>query len=102
MPKKTSIGGQAVIEGIMMKGPYKTSMAVRKKDGTIDISEVEEKLKLLKEALDSSKNEVDSSKIKAVMKQVVSTYHDPEEVNCRAEESEEMQNTKSVSETAEQ
>ncbi len=43
MAKKTSIGGQALIEGIMMKGPYKTAMAVRKKDGTIDISEVEEK-----------------------------------------------------------
>ena len=27
----------------MMKGPHKTSMAVRKKDGTIDISEVKEK-----------------------------------------------------------
>ncbi len=43
MSKKTSIGGQALIEGIMMKGPYKTAMAVRKKDGTIDISDVEEK-----------------------------------------------------------
>ncbi len=41
--KKTSIGGQALIEGIMMKGPYKTVMAVRKKDGEIDISEVEER-----------------------------------------------------------
>ena len=41
--KKTSIGGQALIEGIMMKGPYKTVMAVRKKDGEIDISKVEEK-----------------------------------------------------------
>ena len=43
MSKKTSIGGQALIEGIMMKGPYKTSMAVRKKDGDIDIVEVKEK-----------------------------------------------------------
>lgn len=33
--KKTSIGGQALIEGIMMRGPHKTVMAVRKKDGTI-------------------------------------------------------------------
>lgn len=41
--KKTSIGGQALIEGIMMKGPYKTVMAVRKTDGSIDISDVEEK-----------------------------------------------------------
>lgn len=43
MAKKTSIGGQALIEGIMMKGPYKTAMAVRKKDGSIDISDVHEK-----------------------------------------------------------
>lgn len=38
MAKYTSIGGQALIEGIMMKSPEKTAMAVRKKDGTIDIS----------------------------------------------------------------
>lgn len=37
--KKTSIGGQALIEGIMMRGPKRTVMAVRKTDGTIDISE---------------------------------------------------------------
>lgn len=35
--KKTSIGGQALINGIMMKGPSKTSMAVRMKDGSIDV-----------------------------------------------------------------
>ncbi len=38
--KKTSIGGQALIEGIMMKGPEKTVMAVRMKDGSIDVSEM--------------------------------------------------------------
>lgn len=32
----TSIGGQAVIEGVMMKGPYKTTVAVRKPDGEIE------------------------------------------------------------------
>ncbi len=37
--KKTSIGGQALIEGIMMRGPKRSVMAVRKQDGTIDISE---------------------------------------------------------------
>lgn len=31
----TSIGGQAVMEGVMMRGPYKTSVAVRKPDGEI-------------------------------------------------------------------
>lgn len=33
--KKTSIGGQALIEGIMMRGPHKTVMSVRKNDGEI-------------------------------------------------------------------
>lgn len=37
---KTSIGGQALIEGVMMKGPYKTAMAVRVPDGSIHIEEV--------------------------------------------------------------
>ncbi len=33
--KKTSIGGQALIEGIMMKGPHRTVISVRRPDGTI-------------------------------------------------------------------
>ncbi len=32
---KTTIGGQALIEGVMMKGPTTTAMAVRKPDGEI-------------------------------------------------------------------
>jgi uncharacterized protein YqhQ len=32
----TSIGGQAIIEGVMMRGPFKTAMAVRKPDGDIE------------------------------------------------------------------
>ena len=35
--KKTSIGGQALIEGIMMRGPEKTAMAVRNPEGEIVI-----------------------------------------------------------------
>ena len=38
---KTSIGGQALIEGIMMRGPKGTAMSVRLPDGTID-TEMEE------------------------------------------------------------
>lgn len=37
--KKTSIGGQALIEGVMMKGVSKGAMAVRTKDGEIDVEE---------------------------------------------------------------
>ncbi|MDO4743976.1 MAG: DUF1385 domain-containing protein [Clostridia bacterium] len=36
---RTSIGGQAVIEGVMMKGPDKIATAVRKPDGEIIIDE---------------------------------------------------------------
>lgn len=37
--KKTSIGGQAVIEGVMMRGPEKIATAVRKPDGEIVVDE---------------------------------------------------------------
>lgn len=36
---KTSIGGQALIEGIMMRGPEKTAMAVRRPDQDIVVEE---------------------------------------------------------------
>ena len=36
---KTSIGGQALLEGIMMRGPKRTSMAVRNPEGEIVIEE---------------------------------------------------------------
>lgn len=39
--RKTTIGGQAVIEGITMKGPQKTCLAVRKPDGEIVFQESE-------------------------------------------------------------
>ena len=35
MDKKVVVGGQAVIEGVMMRGPKAIATAVRKKDGTI-------------------------------------------------------------------
>ena len=43
---RTSIGGQALIEGILMRGPKKQAMVVRTKDGLV--TKVED-LKLLKE-----------------------------------------------------
>lgn len=53
MAKYTSIGGQALIEGIMMKSPEKTALAVRMPDKSIDITylngkSVREKYKILK------------------------------------------------------
>ena len=37
--KKTSIGGQALLEGIMMRGPQRTAMAVRNPQGEIVLEE---------------------------------------------------------------
>ena len=49
----TSIGGQAVIEGVMMRGPKEIAIAVRKPDGEIiidkkPVSSIMQKLKFLK------------------------------------------------------
>ena len=41
MMKKTSIGGQAVIEGVMMKGPESIAIAIRKSDGEIVLKKEE-------------------------------------------------------------
>jgi len=37
MEKKPSYGGMAVIEGVMMRGPKETALAVRKPDGSIQV-----------------------------------------------------------------
>ncbi len=42
-PFKTSCGGQALLEGIMMQGPGKRAIVVRKPDGELDITEEEAK-----------------------------------------------------------
>ncbi|MBR6509289.1 MAG: DUF1385 domain-containing protein [Clostridia bacterium] len=52
MAKYTSIGGQALIEGIMMKSPEKTAMAVRMPNGEIDVTKsktksIKQKYKIL-------------------------------------------------------
>ena len=44
--KKTTIGGQALIEGVMMVGPSRTCIAVRKGDGTIHVEELKQSEKV--------------------------------------------------------
>ena len=45
--KRTSIGGQALIEGIMMRGPFRQAIAVRDQQGEI-VLKVDE-LKFIKD-----------------------------------------------------
>ncbi|MCC8075158.1 MAG: DUF1385 domain-containing protein [Clostridiales bacterium] len=44
---RTSIGGQALIEGILMRGPHKQAIVVRRPDGEMEVKE--EPLKLIKD-----------------------------------------------------
>ena len=69
------------------------------RDQPLSRAEVDKKLNSLKRIIDSTKGEISSEKIRKAMKKAIPTYHDPDEVNCKAEESEEMNNTKDVSET---
>ncbi len=69
------------------------------RDRAISRKEVEDKLKVLRNVLADAKTEIDSCKVKRAMKEVVPTYHDPEEVNCNADQSEEMKNSKDLSDT---
>lgn len=39
--KKTTIGGQALFEGILMKGPHQTAIVVRKPDGELETKYIE-------------------------------------------------------------
>ena len=38
--KANSVGGQAVIEGVMMKNVTKVALAIRKEDGSIEIKNI--------------------------------------------------------------
>ncbi len=54
--KYSGVGGEALIEGIMMKGPYGAAMACRMPDGSIDLTmkefkSVTDKFKILKKPL---------------------------------------------------
>lgn len=45
--KKTTIGGQALIEGLMMYGPRRIAMAIRKADGSIYVEEIQQGRKMV-------------------------------------------------------
>jgi hypothetical protein len=52
--------------------------------------EVEQKLKVLKDAVRENETKVSSENITAAMKQVIPTFHSPDEINEAVNESDEM------------
>jgi FlaA1/EpsC-like NDP-sugar epimerase len=63
------------------------------KDAPLTREQVDEKIRLLTEAVEACKDEIASPIIKETMQKVVPTFVDPETINKRAEKSEEMKMT---------
>lgn len=67
-------------------------------DTPLTREEVRRRITVLTDAVEQAHHHPDSDLVKQAFKQVVETYHDPETVNCTAEQSDEMKNTRIVSE----
>lgn len=88
--------GEKLYEELLVKSEtlHKTDndLIFIEKDEPISIDDLNNRLQLLREALASNDDEA----VRAAMRKVVPTYRTPEEVNCKAEQSAEMQNVKVV------
>ena len=86
--------GEKLYEELLIKNEEldktENSMIFIERDRPLSREEVDEKMKILKDAVSEAKDELESDIVKAAMKKVVPTYHDPEEVNRNAEKTDEM------------
>ena len=86
--------GEKLYEELLIKtdnmNKTDNDMIFVERDTPLSRDEVEEKLNILKQALEESKNEISSYKISGAMKKVVPTYFDPELVNETAQTAKEM------------
>lgn len=87
--------GEKLYEELLVKSEEldktENKMIFIERDKPFSREAVEEKIRILLDAVEASKGEVASAKIREAMKQVVPTYHDPEEVNRNAEHAAEME-----------
>ena len=61
-------------------------------DGTFNFAEIEDKLRVLVDAVKAAEHELKADSITAAMKSVIPTFYSPEEINKTAAECEEMNN----------
>jgi FlaA1/EpsC-like NDP-sugar epimerase len=91
--------GEKLYEELLMDRDHLTktsnSLIFIETDTPLTREEVDEKLAILNRAVKDSEGELASPAIKAAMKQVVPTFHDPEEVNSKAAETREMKEANS-------
>ena len=82
--------GEKLYEELLIKteemNKTENSLIFVERDRPISREEVEKKLQILKDAVETHNNDT----MRAALMQVVPTYHTPEEVNCQALESQEM------------
>ncbi len=87
--------GEKLYEELLIDKEHLTrtsnSLIFIEKDPPLSRAEVDEKIRILREAVEATENQLSSPRIKEAMKQVVPTFRDPEEVNCKADETREMQ-----------
>ena len=90
--------GEKLYEELLMKSEdlEKTDndMIFIERDTPLTREQMEEKIELLRTAVELSKDEIRSDKIREVIRNTVPTFVDPEVVNRTAEQSAEMQNVK--------
>ena len=86
--------GEKLYEELLMKteelDKTDNKMIFIEKDTPLSRKEVEDKLDILREAVQSSNAENANELVKLAIKQVVPTFHEPEELNKRAAETEEV------------
>ena len=89
--------GEKLYEELLMKtetlDKTPNNMIFVERDTPLSRREVDCKIDLLVSAVKECENEIASPKIKQAMMQAVPTFHDPEEVNRTAMQSEEMRAT---------
>lgn len=86
--------GEKLYEELLIKtetlDTTENSMIFVERDAPLSREEVDRRIEVLCQAVEEAKHELESLKVKNAMKQVVPTYHDPEEVNRTAAEAAEM------------
>jgi len=89
--------GEKLYEELLIKPEELTKTQSRmifvEREKPHDRAEIDEKLSMLRKAVESENDE----KVRRALKQAVPTYHAPEEVNCDATSSSEMQEAERVS-----
>ena len=86
--------GEKLYEELLIKTEHLTktdnNMIFIEHDTPLSRKEVEDKLDVLRAAVIDAEDEIGADSIKAAMKSVVPTFYDPEEINRKAEQCEEM------------